>query len=605
VNAPFDSELSEHIWNNKYRYIDRASDLAERSIEQTWNRVASAVASVESSDRPAWGNRFAGLLDAFRFLPAGRILHGAGTRYRTTLFNCFVMGSIEDSVQGIFDRLKEAAVTMQWGGGIGCDFSTLRPRGAIAGTRGAIASGPVSFMRMWDSMCATLLSTGARRGAMMATLRCDHPDVEEFIDAKREAGELTNFNLSVQVTDEFMRAVALDSEWPLVFPTADQINVDSKLVRWPGYNSEVPCKIHRRVTARDLWRRIVDATYDTAEPGLLFVDRINRLNNLHYREHITATNPCGEIPLPPFGACNLGSINLTQFVDAPFSSRARLNLRDVADVSRLAVRFLDNVNDLSQFPLDEQAREAHGSRRLGLGITGLGDALIMLGLDYASDAGRELAQTTLRVIRDEAYRSSIELSREKGSFAFFDKEAYLDGEYLRELPGDIRDGIARQGIRNSHLLAIAPAGTISVLANNVSSGIEPIFALESDRRVLNREGQFNRHPAVDYAFSEWRRLASSDASLPKSFVTAHELSAEAHLQMQAVLQPLVDNSISKTINVPEDISKADFGSIYKRAYELELKGCTLFRPNPITGSILSVSQGTGRIHCCTPDREGD
>ena len=605
--ALIDNELSRQVWRSKYQY-HAGGDVLEANIEDTWRRVAKALATVESHDQVDWRKGFTELLEHFKFLPAGRILAGAGTSYHTTLCNCFVMGFVEDSLEGIFDRLKDAAVTMQWGGGIGCDFSTLRPRGAGAITRGTIASGPVSFMGVWDAMCGTLLSTGARRGAMMGTLRCDHPDIEAFIDAKREQGVLTHFNLSVQVTDEFMSAVAADEDWPLVFPaaTAAGTNItDTRQLRWPGRDHEVPCGVVRRVRAGELWKRLMDAAYDTAEPGVLFVDRINQLNNLYYREHITSTNPCGEIPLPPFGACDLGSINLTAFVKRPFSAKGTLDMEGIDAATKTATRFLDNVIDLSGYPLEEQAGEARGSRRIGLGVTGLGDALIMLGHHYDSDSGRALASEVLRMIRDTAYRTSIELATEKGSFPYFERDAYLAGEYVSRLPADIRDGIARDGIRNSHLIAIAPTGTISLLANNISSGIEPVFAFVTERRVLNRDGEFDVYHATDHAFALWRREQNRQGILPGYFVTAPELSPEAHLRMQAALQPLVDNSISKTVNVPEAITREAFASIYRRAFDLGLKGCTVFRPNPIRGAVLTKLQEMGGVHCCAPDREGD
>ena len=594
-------ELSRHIWSTKYRHV-RPDGSAEGSIDETWRRVAAAIASVERHGEHE--KAFLDALAGFKFLPAGRILAGAGTGRRTTLFNCFVMGYIEDSIESIFEHLKQGAITMQCGGGIGVDFSTLRPRGSEAATRGTIASGPVSFMKVWDAMCATLLSTGARRGAMMGTLRCDHPDVEEFVDAKRDPTALRNFNVSVQVTDELMQAVEADAGWPLCFPADEEdAGGETKRLRWPGRDGEVPCRIVRRVGARELWRRIMDAAYDSAEPGVLFVDRINAVNNLYYREHITSTNPCGEIPLPAYGACDLGSINLAAFVREPFTRSAALDIEAIERIVPVAVRMLDDVIDVSEYPLPEQADQARSSRRIGLGITGLGDALIMLGLHYGSDAGRAAARDVLERIRNVAYRTSIALAEEKGAFPFFQRDAYLDGAYVRTLPADIRDGIARAGIRNSHLMAIAPTGTISLLANNVSSGIEPVYALEGERRVLNREGVAETRRTVDFAYAAWRREHRS-APLPDVFVTAEALPPEAHLAMLAALQPLVDNSISKTINVARDIPREDFAGIYRSAYELGLKGCTVFRPNEITGSVLSAEPGQGP-HCCTIEREGD
>jgi ribonucleoside-diphosphate reductase alpha chain len=458
-------------------------------------------------------------------------------------------------------------------------------------------------MRVWDAMCATLLSTGARRGAMMGTLRADHPDIETFIDAKRERGALTNFNVSVQVSDALMDAVAADSPWPLCFPADEDTGLPTRPLRWPGYDGDVRCAIHRELPARALWRRIMDAAYDSAEPGVLFVDRINRQNNLWYRETITSTNPCGEIPLPPHGACDLGSLNLAAFVREPFAQSARLDHDAIERCARVAVRFLDDVIDLSRFALPEQQQQARATRRIGLGITGVGDALAMLGLHYDSDAGRAAVREALGLIRDSAYLESAALAEEKGVFPAFDRERFLAGEYVSALPARVRDAIARSGLRNSHLIAIAPTGTISVLANNVSSGVEPIFALQGERRVLDQDGQPVAHPSIDFAWRLWQRSGSGQA--PDAFVTAAELAPDAHIAMLAALQPLVDNAISKTINVPESISRERFASIYDRAYQLGLKGCTVFRPNPVTGAVLTAAESPARVHCCTPDREGD
>lgn len=602
VRSPVDNELSAIVWRNKYRYCPRPGEDCERDIRETWQRVAAAVASVEQAEPAVWQRRFGEIMEDFLFLPAGRILAGAGTRRRVTLFNCFVTDYIDDSLPGIFTRLREAAITMQYGGGIGCDFSTLRPRGSPARSAGTRASGPVSFMRMWDTMCATLLSTGARRGAMMATLRCDHPDIEEFIDAKRTPGELTNFNLSVQVTDAFLAAVDADEDWPLVFP--DEHAPLSKPIRWPGFDGPVNCATRRVVKARDLWDRLIDAAYHTAEPGILLIDRINRRNNLAYCEQISATNPCGEIPLPPNGACNLGSINLARCVERPFENEAVLNLDKIRTVARHATRFLDNVIDLSEFPLPAQAAMARSTRRIGLGITGVADALILLGLRYDAGEGRRAMAEALSVIRDAAYGASIELAREKGSFPLFERQAFLDGEYARSLPPEIRDGIARHGLRNSHLIAIAPAGSISVLAGNVSSGIEPVYAARMHRRMLDDKGKFVEHDAMSFAYQLWRNRQGDQAEFPPAFVSALDLASEAHLAMVAALQTFVDNSISKTVNVPETISRAEFAGIYERAIALGLNGCTVFRISPGARAILSADDAM-RGACCAPHREGD
>jgi len=575
---PFNMEISRHIWRTRYRFA------GEASIGDSWRRVAQAIAAAEKQDPERWARRFYQLQEDFRFLPGGRILAGAGTGHRVTLFNCFVMGEIADDLTSIFEALKEGALTMQHGGGVGYDFSTLRPAGTVAAACGSIASGPVSFMRIWDAMCATMLSTGARRGAMMATLRCDHPDIETFVDVKRDPAALRHFNLSVLVSDDFMRAVADDHDWPLVFPLhADEPAGETTLLRrWSGMAEPVPCRIVRNIKARALWQRILRAAYDTAEPGVLFVDAINRDNTLADRETISATNPCGEIPLPPYGACDLGSL---------------------ANAARVAVRFLDNVIDVSRYPLPAQARQARNTRRIGLGITGLADTLVMLGLRYDSEEARTLAARIMQTIRDAAYRVSIELAAEKGAFPAFDSAAFLASGFAARLPTDIRDAIAAQGIRNSHLLAIAPTGTISLLANNLSSGIEPVFAAEAERRVLDTEGNYQTHRVVDTACQLWRQQGG--CGLPPAWIEAQQLDPLAHLGMQAALQPYVDNAISKTINVAANIPFGSFEDLYHRAHALGLKGCTVFRPNPVTGAILTQPPAADQVHCCGLEREAD
>jgi len=976
---PFLADISRHIWDSKYRFRD-GSAVHDHSIEDSWQRIARALASVEKRDPGAWEHKFYDALAGFKFLPGGRIQAGAGTGRRVTLFNCFVMGAIEDSMDGIFDGLKEGALTMQQGGGIGYDFSSLRPRGMQAKGVGAVASGPVSFMQIWDSMCATLLSTGARRGAMMATLRCDHPDIEQFIEAKQDSRALRHFNLSVLVSDAFMQAVRKNQDWALVFPT-EASNADSgeAVMRvWTERTEPVPCRIFKHVPARALWDKLMRATYDYAEPGVLFIDRINQCNNLWYREHISATNPCvaadtwvhttdgpcqvkdlcgrrfvalvnaqpyqsqpqgffptgykpvyrlrtregyclrltadhpilkitrqtrwsqetawsrvgdlkagdrvrihnhrsaqwsgaygehdgyliglligdgtfaegsaelrvwpelaagnaplvetgvstvmkkvetiaenlphrrdftgwrrssstyyflklafitrlaenlgvrrgnktvtpamercssefyrgflqglfdadgsvqgtqnkgisvrlassdetllqsvqrmllrlgigctvypnrrpaglrilpdghggrrayqcradheliisgdnlhvfsqaigftdcrkqarlmsalhgykralnrerftatiesiepdgvetvfdvqipginvfdangfyahncGEIPLPPYGACDLGSINLTYFVHHPFSEQANLDFDGIRATATIAVRMMDNVIDLSQFPLEKQAEQARGSRRIGLGLTGLADTLILLGLHYAEPKARELAAKTMQTICHAAYRASIELAREKGPFPFFEHERYLQGRFIQTLSEDIRADIAHHGIRNSHLTAIAPTGTISLLANNISSGLEPAYDFCYSRKVLELDGTYSEYELSDYAYRQWRRQ-NGDRKLPQTFVSAQALMPVAHLDMQAALQPYVDNSISKTINVPQEYAFAEFKNIYEKAYNRNLKGCTTFRPNPVTGEVLkTTAEGEKAPHCCNVEREAD
>jgi ribonucleoside-diphosphate reductase alpha chain len=595
------ADISRHVWETKYRYAH------ERSITDSRRRIARALAAVEPNDPDGWETRFLNILQDFKFLPGGRIQAGAGTARNVTLFNCFVMGPIEDSIPGIFKALQEGAVTMQQGGGIGLDFSTLRPRGSPAKNAGTIASGPVSFMQIWEAMCGTILSTGARRGAMMATLRCDHPDIEEFIAAKQQPGQLRRFNLSIQITDTFMAAVRSDAEWPLVYPAAVVDGGDETVLReWPGDARTVPCRVIRRVRARQLWDRILQATFDYSEPGVLFIDRINQLNNLWYRERITATNPCGEIPLPPYGACDLGSLNLTCFVRSPFTPEARIDFDSLADTAQIAVRLLDNVIDASRFPLPEQAENAHRSRRIGLGITGLADALVMLGLTYGSDRSISLAAEIMRCVCHSAYRASIALAKEKTGFPYFERDKYLQSLFIRSLPQDIQEGIFTYGIRNSHLIAIAPTGTISLLGGNVSSGLEPIFAASYIRKVLVENETAKDFMLTDYALRRWRESSGQAKGLPADFVTASELPVRAHVAMQAALQPFVDNSISKTINVPPSCHFSEFEQIYDLAYDQGLKGCTTFRPNPITGTVLSEeAAGVEAPHCCVLEREAD
>ncbi|MEM8698429.1 MAG: adenosylcobalamin-dependent ribonucleoside-diphosphate reductase [Pseudomonadota bacterium] len=571
----FATPIAEQIWDMKYRLKQADGSPVDTCVEDTWHRIATALASVEE-EPSLWQPRFYSALEGFRFLPAGRIVAGAGTGRAVTLFNCFVMGTIADSMEGIFQGLKEAALTMQQGGGIGYDFSTIRPKGAMVHGVAADASGPLSFMDVWDAMCRTIMSAGSRRGAMMATMRCDHPDIEEFIAAKQDAARLRMFNLSVLVTDPFMEAVDADADWDLVFDG----------------------KTYRTLRARDLWDRIMRATYDYAEPGVIFIDRINARNNLHYVETIAATNPCGEQPLPPYGACLLGSINLAALVRDPFEA-GHIDEVELSDLVATAIRMMDNVVDASRFPLAEQAAEAHAKRRIGLGITGLADALAMCALRYGSDAAAAQTGHWMALIEQAAYRASVALAREKGAFPLFDAEAYLKGHVIRRLPEDIRDGIAQAGIRNALLTSIAPTGTISLLAGNVSSGIEPVFAHAYTRKVLQKDGSRTEEEVVDYAVTKYREKFGAEAELPDYFVSAQTLAPLDHVRMQAVAQRHVDSSISKTINVPADISFEAFKTVYAEAYKQGCKGCTTYRPNEVTGSVLSVSEtqpeSTGQV----------
>ncbi|MDR3478264.1 MAG: adenosylcobalamin-dependent ribonucleoside-diphosphate reductase [Gammaproteobacteria bacterium] len=592
--------LSTQIWDIKYRYR-LSGKIIDNTIEQTWSRVAKAVARAEKpTERAKWQKAFFDLLAGFRFLPGGRILAGAGTQLKVTLFNCFVMNIAEDSLPGIFDALEEGALTLQEGGGVGYDFSVLRPRGELVKKTGIASSGPVSFMKIWNTTCGILLSTGARRGAMMAVMRCDHPDIEEFITAKSDPNELRHFNVSVLVSDAFMQAVKADLDWELIFPIAKgDKGADDEIVERPmgPEGALVSVRIYRRIKARALWLRIIKNAYDYAEPGVLFEDTINKLNTLWYREKISATNPCGEIPLPPYGACNLGSINLTQFVLNPFTPHAEMDWEGIERTSQVATRFLDNVIDVSRYPLKQQQKQAKGTRRIGLGVTGLADALVMMGLRYGSNASQALASRLMKLISETTWMTSAALAEEKGSFPFFEAEAYLKGDFVKRLPAVIRDKIAVSGMRNSHHNTIAPTGTISLLANNVSSGIEPIFSDSYDRYVILPDGTRQLFSVTDYVVNLWRAIKSPD-KLPPAWVDSKALTPEDHLLMQYALQPYIDNAISKTINLPEDFPFEKLEGIYTNAHELGLKGCTVFRPNPITGSVLEVTTPEEDVERC-------
>ncbi|MGE3936242.1 MAG: adenosylcobalamin-dependent ribonucleoside-diphosphate reductase, partial [Rhodospirillaceae bacterium] len=557
------SAISQQIWDMKYRLKGPSDEPVDKTIDDTWRRVARALAEPEA-DKEAWAGRFHAALEDFRFLPAGRIVAGAGTGRNVTLFNCFVMGTVPDDMGGIFAHLREAALTMQQGGGIGYDFSSLRPRGARVHGVGADASGPLSFMDVWDAMCRTIMSAGHRRGAMMATMRCDHPDIEDFVAAKEQPGRLRMFNLSVLVTDPFMDAVREDAPWDLSFSGT----------------------VFRTVPARALWEKIMRATYAYAEPGVIFIDRINRLNNLHYAETIAATNPCGEQPLPPYGACLLGSINLPRLVKHPFTAEAAIDTAALEALVPLAVRMMDNVTDVSRFPLEAQHREAMAKRRIGLGVTGLADALIMCQARYGSEKAVRLTEAWMGAIERAAYLASADLAAEKGPFPLFDADRYLAGEGMARLPADVHAAIRKNGIRNACITSIAPTGTISLFADNVSSGIEPVFSYTYTRSVLMPDGSHREEAVSDYAYRLFRRDYGDAAPLPPYFVTAQELTPGEHVVMQAAAQKHIDSSISKTINCPESLSFEAFQDVYREAYELGCKGCTTYRPNAITGAVL-------------------
>ena len=569
--------------------LEKYAKGSEQTMDDVRRRVARALAAVEA-DPAHWERIFFEAL-AGGFIPGGRVNSAAGTDLQATLINCFVQ-PVGDSVSqtvdgrpGIYAALMEAAETMRRGGGVGYDFSAIRPQGAFVRGTHSSASGPVSYMRVFDRSCETVESAGARRGAQMAILRCDHPDVEKFIHAK-DTGDLRNFNVSVAVTDAFMRAVEADSEWQLVHKAAPGENlVAAASQRTDG------AWIYRTVQARDLWQQIMQSTYGHAEPGVVFIDRINADDNLSYCEQLEATNPCGEEPLPPYGCCCLGSINLTRFVVAPFTPQARFDFVAFGRVIRPAVRMLDNVLDVTVWPLPQQRAEAQAKRRIGLGFTGLGDALIMLGLRYDTEDARSMGTRIAACLRDEAYAASVSIGKEKGAFPLFDAQRYLEPpRFASRLPAALRKEIAKHGLRNSHLLSIAPTGTISLaFADNASNGIEPPYAWTYQRKKRMHDGTYQTYDVEDHAWRLYRHMAGDVEHLPPGFVTALEISALDHMRMVAAIAPFVDSAISKTVNVPENYPYDQFKDLYLEAWKAGLKGVTTYRPNAVLGSVLSVN----------------
>ncbi len=569
----------------------------ESSVRDVCARVADALAANERSEkRDYYRERFMWAFDN-GFIAGGRINANAGTGLQSTLLNCFVqpigdsIAIANESAPGIYTALAEAAETTRRGGGVGYNFSALRPRGASIASTGRFASGPLSYMDIFERSCVTLETTDARRGAQMAVLDIEHPDIFEFVDAKREPGRFTSFNLSVGVSDTFIRALETDGDFALVHkaaPSAEQI-ANGAFQRGPFQNTN-GLWVYRSVSARELWAHIMRAAYDSAEPGVLFLDRINRENNLAYCERIDATNPCGEQPLPAYGCCCLGSLNLTAFVEQAFTPQARFHFVRMMAVIKLAVRMLDNVLDITPWPLPAQRNAALATRRIGLGFTGLADALIMLGLRYDSNAARTMAAVIAETLRNTAYGKSIELAQERGAFARFDVERYLQSPYIARLPQALRQRLQESGIRNSHLLSIAPAGSISLaFADNVTSGIEPAFAWSYQRAKQMPDGTRKEYLVEDYAYRYFRARISADAELPQPFITASEIDPHDHVRMAAAIAPYIDAGISKTVNVAADFPFEKFQDLYLQACREGLKGITTYRPNPITGAVLSQS----------------
>ncbi len=605
MNAPVNSsafaatmapqEISTDTMLEKYAKGD------ERTLDDLRLRVAKGIAEPETNakNRKAWTAKFL-WAQQNGWVPAGRINSAAGLPLKATLMNCFVqpvgdsVTGFSDGKPGIYTAIAQAAETMRRGGGVGYNFSEIRPEGALVKGTNSRASGPISYMRVFDSSCSTVESAGARRGAQMGVLNCDHPDVLSFITAKRD-GSLSNFNLSVGVTDAFMQAVASNGTIQLIHKAVP----GNELMQAGAFQRDDGMWVYREIAAQEIWGLMMQSTYDFAEPGILYIDRMNQENNLYYCEKIEATNPCAEQPLPDYGCCDLGSVNLTLCVADPFSERASFDYAKFSQLVQTGIRFLDNVLDASQWPLEEQRLEAMNKRRIGLGFLGLGSAMVMLGIRYDTDAGRAFAAKVSEEMRDAAYRASVDLAKEKGAFPLFDAAKYLAGAFVSRLPVAIREGIATYGIRNSHLLSIAPTGTITlVFGDNASNGIEPAFSWNYTRKKRMMDGSIQEFEVADHAWRLYRQMGfdvSDDSKLPPQFVSALTMSATDHMKMLESVQPFIDTSISKTVNVPADYDFDEFRNLYMDGWKAGLKGLATYRPNSILGSVLSVKSATPEV----------
>ncbi len=579
----------------------------ESGAEDVYRRVARALASVEpEAERAVHEARFLENLHAGA-IGAGRIMSAAGTAIQATLINCFVQ-PVGDCIQGvddggfpgIYEALREAAETMRRGGGVGYDFSRIRPRGAEVKGTASMASGPCSYINVFDQSCSTVESAGARRGAQMGVLRIDHPDVHEFITAKRTPGRWNNFNVSVGVPDAFMHALAEDQPWELVH----KARPGALLMAQGAFQRADGLWVYQTVAARELWDTVMRSAYDFAEPGILFLDHINQDNNLRYCEDIAATNPCGEQPLPPYGCCDLGPIILTRFVRHPFGFDGvpAFDFEAFEKSISTQVRALDNVLDVTFWPLPQQQAEAAAKRRIGVGFTGLGNTLAMLCLRYDAPEGCAMAARIAEHMRDAAYAASVALANEKGAFPKFDADGYLaTGTFASRLPAGLQKAIRAKGIRNSHLLSIAPTGTVSLaFADNASNGIEPPFSWMYRRKKRESDGSTTEYAVEDHAWRLYRELGGDVSKLPSYFVSALEMSAESHIAMMQAVQPFVDTAISKTVNVPADYAYEDFKSLYHQAWRAGLKGLATYRPNAILGSVLETHAPTAALAVAAP-----